>query len=90
MTVAELLARISSAELTEWMAFAELEPFGGDVPFLGSAIVASTVANANRKQGTKAMPISEFMPKWRTKSQTTVEQIGIAKMFTAAYPKEEK
>ncbi len=90
MTVAEMLARISSAELTEWMAFAQLEPFGGDVPFLGSAIVASTFANANRKQNSTALKVSDFMPQWKTKSQTTGEQIGMAQMFVAAFPKEEK
>lgn len=28
MTVSELLDRVSSRELTEWMVYAELEPFG--------------------------------------------------------------
>jgi len=29
MTVDEMLRRMSSREITEWMAFSELEPFGG-------------------------------------------------------------
>ena len=49
MTVSQLLANISSAELTEWIAYASIEPIGdmrGDVQ---SAIVASTFGNAFSK-----------------------------------------
>jgi hypothetical protein len=45
MTVAELLARISSAELTEWMAFDAIEPFGEARADLRAGIVAAVTAN---------------------------------------------
>ena len=48
MTVAELLSRTTSRELSEWMVYYELEPFGEERADLRAGIVASTVANVNR------------------------------------------
>jgi len=45
MTVSELLARISSAELTEWMAFDAVDPFGEQRADLRTGIVAAVTAN---------------------------------------------
>jgi hypothetical protein len=45
MTVGELLARIDSAELTEWMAFDALEPFGEERADLRTGIIAAVTAN---------------------------------------------
>jgi len=85
MTVAELLRRISSRELTEWMAFGQLEPFGAESNFLGHAITASTVANVNRAKGQKAYEVSDFMPNMEgKKEQTEAEMIQFAEMWTAA------
>ena len=64
MTVGELLARISSKELTEWMVFYGYEPFGYQTQLLGHGIVASTLANIHRKKGTKAFLPSDFMPEF--------------------------
>ncbi len=61
MTVAELLARISSAELTEWEEFNRLEPFGEERADLRSAIVAATVAAGAGVKGAKP---ADFMPKF--------------------------
>lgn len=83
MTVAELLGRISSRELTEWMAFSQLEPFGSDAMFLGHAITASTVANVNREKGQKAYKAEDFMPNFEgAKKQSVEEMIQIAQMMT--------
>lgn len=62
MTVAELLGRISSRELSEWIEFYKLEPFGYDVEMFGSAQVSATLVNINRKKGTKAVSAKEFYP----------------------------
>jgi hypothetical protein len=48
MTVAELLQRISSRELSEWMAYYRLEPFGDERGDLQAGIVASAVYNVYR------------------------------------------
>ncbi len=83
MTVAELLSRISSKELSEWMAFAQHEPFGGDTIYIGNAIVAATVANVHRGKNQKAYDIQDFMPEFGEKKPQTVEEmLQFAHMMT--------
>lgn len=85
MTVAELLKRISSKEITEWMAFGQLEPFGADAEFMGHAITAKTVADVHRKQGSQPYKVSDFMPTLtKKKDQTPEEMIQVAHMITLA------
>mgnify|MGYP003139586721 CR=1 FL=1 len=62
MTVRELLARIDSRELSEWMAYYELNPFGSVRDDLQAGIVASTIANVNRGKNDKSFTPSDFMP----------------------------
>jgi hypothetical protein len=64
MTRRELLARTTIREREEWAAYFALEPFGEERADLRSAIVASTVANANRGRKTPAFKASDFMPKF--------------------------
>ncbi|MFD3352733.1 phage tail assembly protein T [Streptomyces fradiae] len=64
MTVAELLERISSAELTEWMAYEQITgPLGPERLDVLHSILAATVSNAARAKGRKAVP-KDFMPQW--------------------------
>ena len=62
MTVGELLDRISSRELSEWMAYYMLEPFGAERDNLHAGLVAAMVHNVNRdpKRGKPADP-KDFM-----------------------------
>ena len=62
MPVRELLARIGSDELTEWMAFYQIEPFGDMRADLRSGVIASTFANANRVKHARAFSPEDFMP----------------------------
>ena len=57
------LKRISSRELSEWMAFAQLEPFGADADFFGHAQTATVIANVNRGKDDKPFTVEDFMPK---------------------------
>lgn len=83
MPVGELLQRISSREITEWMAFWQLEPFGADMNFLGHAITSTTVANVNRQKGQTAYDVEDFMPNFEGKKDQSVdEMLQIAEMFT--------
>jgi hypothetical protein len=83
-TVGELLDRISSRELTEWMAFDSLEPFGSQAGYLGHAITSMTVANRHRGKNENSHKIEEFIPKFgNQKAQTVDEMIQVAEMFTA-------
>lgn len=63
MTVSELLARVSSRELTEWMAFYKLEPFGAAEDEYHTAMVVSMVANTARDEEKRKNPFvpEEFM-----------------------------
>lgn len=45
------------------MAFAKLEPFGFDADMYGHGITSSTIANVNRRKGTKAFKPQDFVPK---------------------------
>ena len=85
MTVSELLARADSRELSQWMAFYELEPFGSEAFYLGHAITASTIANVNKKKGTKPISPVDMMPKFKEQEQGDISQaIGWAAAMTAA------
>lgn len=75
---------MSSRELTEWMCFYEIEPFGLRADYYGHAVTAKTVADVNRKKGTKPYDIEEFIPKFEQKGQTVEQMMMIAEMITVA------
>lgn len=62
MTVGDLSARMSAAELDEWVAFYRLEPFGEWRADYRAGIVASTVFNINRGKDVEARNPADFMP----------------------------
>jgi hypothetical protein len=62
MAVAEAKERISSNEFTDWMAYAELEPFGEERADLRAGIIASTIANVNRGRHSRSYGARDFMP----------------------------
>ncbi|NNF76423.1 MAG: hypothetical protein HKN05_00200 [Rhizobiales bacterium] len=76
----ELHLRLSSFELTEWMAFYTLEPWGYEIDNFRPAVVAATIANVNREKGKPAYSPKDFMPA-ETSEQTASEQIAIMKGF---------
>jgi len=86
MTVGELLQRMSSRELSEWMAFFSLEPWGTEVEDWRAAMIAATVANGYRdpKRRRKPYEPKDFMPQRGplvVKEQTVEEQEAILRMF---------
>jgi hypothetical protein len=90
MTVRELLARANSRELSEWMAFASLEPFGDARGDLQAAIVASTVANTARDPKKRRRPFApaDFVPDFdrpERRHQTWQEQLSIVTMLNTAF-----
>lgn len=86
MSPREVLEKHSSRELTEWMAFMQVEPFGEERADLRAGIVASTIANVVRKKGGKMAKPEDFMPKFNVKKeeQTIEEQLNVVKMLNAA------
>jgi hypothetical protein len=69
MTVGRLLDEIDSAELTEWMAFYQIEPFGPERGDLNAAIVAQTVANRSRGKGERPYKLNHFLPRFGEKQE---------------------
>jgi flagellar basal body rod protein FlgC len=89
-TVEELLDRISSRELSEWMAFYQVEPWGTEPADMRAGIVASTIANVNRdpKKQRKPYHPSDFVVTWGAREkpeQTAEDQLRIIQMFQAAF-----
>lgn len=78
MPVSELLQRVSSAELTEWIAFYKLEPWGTERDDWRAALVAATTANYSGKVK-KPLQATDFMPPPVLTEQQRIEQ-SIANM----------
>lgn len=87
MTVEELLARISSAELTDWIVYERiagpLGPARGDTQ---AGVVASTIANVNRGKNGKKYKPADFIPQWsrpgaRTPGQMRTKLIELTRLF---------
>lgn len=58
-----MLVRVTSRDLTEWMAYYSVEPFGEREHEYRAALIASTMANTARDAKKHAQPFSpsEFM-----------------------------
>lgn len=66
-TVGELLARCNSRELSEWMAYYSIEPFGqGMNSYMIASLMALTANMQTGKKGKKFDP-DDFLPKRREK-----------------------
>lgn len=87
MTVRELLTRIDSRELSEWMAYYEVEPWGAEPADYRTGIVASTVANTARDPKQKKDPFlpKDFIPRYglppEAEPQTVEEQSKIMRLW---------
>ena len=87
MTVGELLARASSRELTEWMAYErEHGPLGPDRGDWQAANIAYTTGvMAAGKKGRK-LKLTDFVLKWgpRKKRQSPEEMLNVFRALAAA------
>lgn len=68
-----MLEEITSRQLSEWMAYNEIEPFGEDRDDLRMGIIASTIANVNRSNGKKPYKPQDFMPVFKVGIETEEE-----------------
>ncbi len=62
MTRGELEDRITSEELTDWMGYYRIEPFGDMRADLRMGILAATYINSKRGRGKRPISPSKFMP----------------------------
>lgn len=74
MPVGELLARISSRELTEWMAYEQMAgPLGAERHDQLVAMLCAVIANANRGKGRKAKS-KDFLPRWDQREEQSLQE----------------
>jgi hypothetical protein len=59
-TVGELEDALSSAEWTEWQAYAKVEPFGPEFDMFRSGVVAAAVVNKSRQPENMVLPFDFF------------------------------
>lgn len=71
MTRRELLARMDSEEITEWMAYYRLEPFGEYRADIRNAMLCQLIAQVNSTG--KRFKLAQFMPVFFRKPQTDEE-----------------
>jgi hypothetical protein len=64
MTVRSLLAEMDSRELTEWMAYDVVEPFGDGRGDIQAGVVASTIANIHRTKNARPYKPTDFVPRY--------------------------
>lgn len=78
-----LLDEIPYPLFQQWMAYAQLEPFGEERADLRAGIVAAAASNAGGVRGAPAKP-RDFMPDFEGASQTPDEMIATLKAAAAA------
>ena len=78
MTVRQLLSQIDSAELTEWMAYSTLEPFGESVADYRHGIAVAALANVNRDHKRRREPFvpEDFIP-WHESHRSLKQDRGV-------------
>jgi hypothetical protein len=83
-----MLASITSLQLSEWMAYDHIEPFGEWRADLRIAMLAAIIANVNRNPDTKPFMPKDFMPKFEEDeepvAQSQTAQIMLAHMLADA------
>lgn len=91
--MAELGESMGAAELTEWIAFFELEPWGEERMDLRFATLNSILVNALRGKGQKPVTPADLMPDFGgdrkergidLADMTREEQLALARSMAAA------
>jgi len=85
MTVRELLTRADSAELTEWMAYATIEPFGEERADYRAGLICSTLVNLQRTKGSKKYEPEDFM--MFTRRRPSNKSKALSEKLKAAMPR---
>jgi hypothetical protein len=93
MTVRELLQRMDSRELVDWIAYWQLEPWGEERADLRAGIVASAATNVWVKKGKRTKP-QDFVPRYGpepgTPTQPQSEMVRIFKQAASAFNKRQR
>ena len=69
-----MLSKMDSREISEWMAYYSMDPFGEVRADYRMAMLACLTANINRGNG-QPFKVSDFMPEFGPKKQQTVQEM---------------
>jgi hypothetical protein len=92
-TVKELLTRIDSHELTEWVAYDSIDPFGETRADIRQGYLTSAFYNANSKKGAKQLTPKDFIigdTSKRRPSKQTPQEMASALSTIFGAPKNSK
>jgi hypothetical protein len=64
-----LMRDMSSLQLSEWMAYERLDPFGQYREDYRAGIIAATIANANRSKKSKPFTPEQFIPTFESETE---------------------
>ena len=78
-----MLAEMTSAQLSEWMAYAQLEPWGEERADLRAGIIASTQANTMKGAKGKSFKPQDFMPQYEPEDEDESAAKLMARMRAA-------
>lgn len=87
MTVAQLVRQMTSAELTEWIAFYRIEPFGCAIDDYRAGLYASMKANAARDGKPPLSPLDLYP--WHAEPEEAPDPMKVIELFEQA-AREEK
>ena len=85
-SVEEIGKRISSKEMTEWIAFFKLEPFGGHADDARFARLQCLLANIHRDpKKSRVFRPNQFMPDYERRAKTSQELLRTVEMLNTAF-----
>jgi len=88
MPRAVMLEQLSARELTEWQAYAELEPFGFWRDHYHFGFLCALLANINRRKGSPPAAPGDFMPFYEKPKLTQDQMMRLLdQTLLAAAPK---
>lgn len=86
MTVRELLSRMDSRELSEWMAYEQVTgPLGSERGDFQAALLATVVANSLKGKKGRRLRLKDFLPKWHRRRQTPDQMLAMVKQLNLIY-----
>lgn len=93
--IKRLLREIDSRDITDYLAYYQIEPFGTEQDYIQAGIVASTIANVNRSKNTQPFKPYDFVPssfKSKIHKKQSAEDIKFIfeQMAAVKKPKKEK
>lgn len=89
MTVRDMLTRMDAKEMTDWIAFWNMEPWGDERSDFRSGVIASTVANVMSSKGRSFTP-QDFMLNGNRRRQSEASMRAVIKAVKASWNPEDK